>query len=213
MFPKVLTLATSKGGAGKSTMVRSLAGHLLNSGYKVAIVDADPQGSIIHRYDPEGPFSRIRVVADPEESVFFTIEELKQQFYPILVDTAGFRNKTTIRALINTDLVLIPLKPSADDMAIGIETYQLIKELNDVPERCGNPIKTKMLITMSQQGTVIARHVRRELEEVGLPLMKSEMHLRVAYAETAIKGLAPSITDPDGAAAQDIAKIVSELFV
>lgn len=66
-------------------------------------------------------------------------------------------------------------------------------------------------MTMSQQGTIIARHVRAELEKMGFLLLKSEMFHRVAYPETAISGLSPCITDPDGAAARDIANIVKEL--
>lgn len=208
----VITLATSKGGAGKSTLARSLAAHWLVSGFNPAIIDADPQGSIIARYNPDGPFGKIKVVADPEESVFSTIEDLIGKNKPIIVDTGGFRNRTTIRALIKTDLALIPLKPSADDMTVAIETYQLIKELNDTPERYGNPIKIRMIITMSQQGTVISRHARNELEEVGLPIMRSEMYQRVAYPETAISGLAPSLVEPEGAAAQDIARIAAEIM-
>lgn len=211
--PKVITFATSKGGAGKSTLARSLAGYWLNLGLKPAIIDADPQGTIINRYDPTGPFSKLLIVADPEETVLSKICELKEEHHPVLVDTAGFRNKTTIKALIGSDMVIIPLKPSSDDMVVAIQTYQLIQELNETPERMNNPIKVKMIITMSQQGTVIARHVRNELEEIGMPVMAAEMYQRVAYPETGIRGLAPSITDPDGAAAQDIAKIVAELTV
>lgn len=211
MLYNVITLVTSKGGAGKSTLARSLAAHWMNIGLHPAIIDADPQGSIINRYNPDGPFGKITVVADPEETVFSKIEELKSINKPVIVDTGGFRNKTTIQALIKTDFALIPLKPSADDMVVAIDTYQLIKELNDTPERQGVPIKVRMIITMSQQGTVISRHVRSELEAVGLPIMKAEMYQRVAYPETAINGLAPSITDPEGAAAQDIARIAAEI--
>lgn len=211
MLYNVITLVTSKGGAGKSTLARSLAAHWMNIGLHPAIIDADPQGSIINRHNPDGPFGKITVVADPEETVFSKIEELKSINKPVIVDTGGFRNKTTIQALIKTDFALIPLKPSADDMVVAIDTYQLIKELNDTPERQGVPIKVRMIITMSQQGTVISRHVRSELEAVGLPIMKAEMYQRVAYPETAINGLAPSITDPEGAAAHDIARIAAEI--
>ena len=211
MLPKILVLATSKGGAGKSTLVRSLACHWFHSGLMPAIIDADPQGSIINRHDYNGPLKDMPVLSEPEENVTGVILELAQKYKPVIVDTGGFRNRTTIRALIACDLALIPLKPSADDMSAAIETYQLIKELNETPERVGNPINTKIIITMSQQGTVISRHVRQELESVGLPILKSEMYHRVAYPEAAIRGLAPSITEPEGAAAKDIASIASEI--
>ena len=39
----VITLATSKGGVGKSSLGRSLAAHWFTVGHKPALVDADPQ--------------------------------------------------------------------------------------------------------------------------------------------------------------------------
>jgi chromosome partitioning protein len=60
--------------------------------------------------------------------------------------------------------------------------------------------------------TVIARHVRTQLESAGYPLLKAEMPHRVAYPETGINGLSPSTVEPDGAAARDIAAIVHELM-
>lgn len=211
MLPKIIVLATSKGGAGKSTLARSLACHWVHSGLLPAVIDADPQGSIIGRHDPNGPLKNMPVLSSPEENVDSFINELKLHKTPILVDTGGFRNRTTIKALITCDLALIPLKPSADDMTAAIETYQLIQELNETPERSGHPIKARLVITMSQQGTIIARHVREELKSIGLPILKAELYHRVSYPEAAINGLAPSITDPEGAAARDIASIVAEI--
>jgi chromosome partitioning protein len=208
---KIITFATSKGGAGKSTLARNFAAHWINIGMKVAIIDADPQGSIIGRHDPEGPLKQLTVIAEPEESVAGAIEDIKNSFDFVLVDTGGFRNRTTVRALVNTDLAIIPLKPSADDVAGALETHQLINELNKTPERIYNHIKYRMIITMSQQGTIIAKHVRSELEQLGYMVIKSEMYHRVAYPEAAIKGLSPCITDPEGPAARDIAQIVNEL--
>lgn len=211
MTAKVITLATSKGGAGKSTLSRNLAAHWTNIGMRVAIIDADPQGSIINRHDPEGPLKSLTVLAEPEESVAGLILDIKEDYDYVIVDTGGFRNRTTVRALISTDLALIPLKPSADDVAGALETHNLINELNKTPERSARPIKYRMILTMSILGTVIARHVRSELEQLGYLILKSEMYQRIAYPETAIKGLSPCITDPDGPAARDITAIIKEL--
>lgn len=211
MKNQVITLATSKGGAGKSSLVRNMAAHWINIGMKVAIIDADPQGSIINRHNPKGLLKDLMVIADPEESVSESINQLKQSYNYIIVDTGGFRNKTTVKALITTDLAIIPLKPSADDVSGALETYNLIKELNNIPERIANPIKYRMVMTMSHQNTIIAKHVRSELEQLGYLLIKSEMYHRVAYPETAINGLSPCITDPDGPAARDISNIMQEI--
>ena len=68
-----------------------------------------------------------------------------------------------------------------------------------------------MILTMGMQSTVITRHVRSQLEGEGFPLLKAEMINRVAYPESGIDGLSPIITDPEGAAARDIAAIAREL--
>jgi len=153
----------------------------------------------------------IFVVAEPEENVSNLIHELRGCFNYILVDTGGFRNKTTVRALVSTDIAIIPLKPSADDVTGAIETYDLIMEINQTPERINKPIQYRMVITMSQQNTVIARHVRNELDQQEYKLLKAEMYHRVAYPESAINGLSPIIVDPESSAARDMFHIVKEL--
>jgi chromosome partitioning protein len=208
----VITLATSKGGVGKSSLGRSLAAHWFGVGHKPALIDADPQRTLANRYDPKGRMGGVPVVAEPEERVGETIAELRQQHAPVIVDTAGFRNRTTIGALVVTDLAIIPLKPAVEDVDAAIATYDLIREINETDEREGRPIKIAMVLTMTMRGTVIARHVREQLDEAGYPLLKGEMLNRVAYPEAGIEGLSPSITDPDGAAARDIAAIAQELM-
>lgn len=89
--------------------------------------------------------------------------------------------------------------------------YQLVQELNDTPEREGRPIDVAMVLTMTTPGTVIARHVRKQLEGGGYPLLSAEIAQRVAYPELSMRGLSPSIVEPDGAAARDIAQLAAEI--
>ena len=207
----VITLATSKGGAGKSTLARSLAAHWSALGHRPALVDADPQRSLANRYDPNGRL-KVPVIAEPEERVSEIIEELHRKHAPVIVDTAGFRNRTTIGALVATDLAIIPLKPAVEDVDAAIATFDLIEEINKTEEREGRPIKVAMVLTMTMRGTVIARHVRLQLTSAGYPVLKAEMSNRVAYPEAGIDGLSPTTVDPDGAAARDIAEIVHEIM-
>jgi chromosome partitioning protein len=208
----VITLATPKGGTGKSTLSRGLAAYWFGMGRKPALVDADPAETLAKRYNPDGPLGAVPVVAEPEERVGEVISELRGRHSPVIVDTAGFRNRTTITALVTTDLALIPLKPAVEDVDAAVQTYGLIEELNATPERAARPIRAVMILTMTLRGTVIARHVRTQLESAGYPLLKAEMPHRVAYPEAGIDGLSPSVVAPDGAAARDIATIVHELM-
>jgi chromosome partitioning protein len=208
----VITLITPKGGTGKSTLARSLAAHWSLVGHKPALVDADPQRTLASRYNPDGPMSTIPIVAEPEERVAEAIEELRRKYAPVIVDTAGFRNRTAIAALVATDLAIIPVKPSIEDIEAAVAASNLIAEINDTPERKGRPIRAVMVLTMTMSATVISRHARNQLTEAGYPLLKAEMANRVAYPEAGIEGLSPSIVSPDGPAARDIAAIAQEIM-
>jgi chromosome partitioning protein len=194
----VIALVTSEGGVGKSTLARGLAAHWFTLGRKPGLIDADPTATLSKRYNPRGKLGAVPVIAEPEEIVSQVIEESRVRHTPVIVDTAGFRNHTTISALVAADLAIIPLKPAAEDLDCAIATFELIREINETPERQGSPISTAMILTMTMHGTVIARHVRSQLVAAGYPLLKAEMPHRVAYPEAAIEGLSPSITDPDG---------------
>src|SRR3954463_2706141 len=116
----VITLATPKGGTGKSTLSRGLAAYWFALGRKPALVDADPTETLAKRYNPAGPLGGVPVIAEPEERVGEVIEELRGRHAPVIVDTAGFRNRTNITALVATDLALIPLKPAIEDVDAAV---------------------------------------------------------------------------------------------
>jgi chromosome partitioning protein len=210
--PRVIVLASGKGGVGKSTLARSLAAHWLSVGQTPAVVDADPQASIAGLHDPEGAMRKVTVIADPEvETIKTTIEDLAGRHAIVLVDTAGFRNQTTIMACVSADVVLVPLKPAAEDVREALAMLDLIKELNGTPERRSAPIKARLVMTMVTPGTLIARQVRKELEKGGFPLLETDVVQRVAFPELSMRGLAPSLVEPDGAASRNIAMLAAEI--
>lgn len=155
---------------------------------------------------------KVTVVADPEvETIQATIDDLASRHSIVLVDTAGFRNQTTIMACVSADIVVIPLKPAAEDVREALAMLDLIKELNATPERVRAPITARLVMTMVTPGTLIARQVRKELEKGGYPILETDIMQRVAFPELSMRGLAPSLVDPDGSAARNIAAVAAEL--
>jgi chromosome partitioning protein len=209
---KVVTICGFKGGSGKSTTALVLAVHWhLQGNGPTALVDADPQGSIATWRQGGEPINGLAVVADHSDAVGETIDRLARSYRPVVVDTAGFRNRTTIAALAAADVAIIPLKPSRLDLAVAAKTYGLIQELNRTTEREGKPLVARLLLSMTQPGTVVARHMREEIKRAGLPLLDAELVNRVAYAEASINGLTPTLSDSGGAAAKDITTLANEV--
>lgn len=209
--PKIITAATFKGGSGKSSVVAALAAHWLLDGNNVAVIDADPQGTITGWHQPGGALAGLKVVAETSERVGKVAAELARDYAPVLIDTAGFNNRTTIEALAASDFALIPLRASPADVPVAVETFRLVEQINATPERKRRPIVARLLLTMTTPGSVIARHVRGQLVEAGLPLLKAELGNRVIWAEAALSGDTPTSLDPDCTAAAEIAAVATEI--
>ena len=83
---------------------------------------------------------------------------------PIIIDTPGFRSKATLACLGVTDFVLVPVKPSPFDVDRMLDTLNVL--INGVSGR--RPV-FRCVLTQTTRDSVIAKHIRSELAEAGLP--------------------------------------------
>ena len=124
----------------------------------------------------------------------------------MIIDTPGFRSKTTLDCLAAADFVLVPVKPSPFDVDRMLDTLSILTERTD-----GRRPLFRCLLTQTTRDSVIARHIRSELADAGLPVLNSEMTNRVAYPEATLWGATPSLISWKGPAAREIAAIAEEL--
>jgi chromosome partitioning protein len=202
----IITVATMKGGSGKSTLVSCLAVHWHLSGRRPAIIDADPQRSIARLAAREKGLGGIRVVEDSRDEVWQTAQDLAADFDPVIIDTPGFHSQPTLACLGVTDFALIPVKASPFDVDRMLDTLNIL--INGVS---GRRPDFRCVLTQTTRDSVIAKHIRSELIEAGFPVLDSELRNRVAYAEAALWGATPNLVDRAGPAARDIAAIADEV--
>jgi chromosome partitioning protein len=202
----IITVATMKGGSGKSTVASCLAVHWHLNGRGPTIIDADPQRSIVRLAARERALGGVPVVEDTTEFACKTARRLAAAGTPVIVDTPGFRSATTLASIAETDFLLVPVKPSPFDVDRMLDTLDLLIE--GVKGR--RPV-IRCLLTQTTRESVIAKHIRSELAEAGLLLLESEMTNRVAYPEAALWGATPSLIESAGPAARDIAAIAEEV--
>jgi len=202
---QIITVATMKGGSGKSTMASCLAVHWHLSGRRSTIIDADPQRSIARLAAREKALGGVTVVEDASEDAWKTARNLAASG-PIIIDTPGFRSLATLACIASADFLLVPVKASPLDIDRMLDTLNLLIEGEEGERRL-----FRCVLTQTTRDSVIAKQIRAELIEAGFPVLKSEMTNRVAYAEAALWGATPSLIERNGAAAREIAAIADEV--
>ncbi len=188
----VIVTASSKGGAGKSTLTLVLAQALDALGASVTIVDADPNRPIM-RWRKGKSGSTVQVVGDVTESGIIKVirdQSAKRQF--VMVDLEGTANRLVSRAITQADLVLIPLQASALDSNEASRAVSLIQEEEEALEGRVIPFRIIMTRTNPLITTKIEASIYRSLAKAGIPLMSTRLHERQAYKAIFVERLALS---------------------
>lgn len=166
----IVTVATQKGGAGKTTLVAHLAVAALSDGVKAAIIDTDPQGSLSgwwnDRETDDLPF-----VSSTVEELAGKITALREAGIEILfIDTPPSVGNIINDVIALSDIVVIPTRPSPLDVKATVGTVEIV-ELNGKPmifvinsaEKAAK-ITSQTAIGMSQFGTVAPVQIGRRQE-------------------------------------------------
>jgi cellulose biosynthesis protein BcsQ len=126
---KVVAVCSRKGGVGKSLAVRSLAVAGLFDNSRTAIIDADPQGSILVWSERrEAPAPTVQPIGRDLKS---TIDELREGGADyVFIDTPPSTHPIISLAVGLADFVVIVTGPYPEDLAAIGTTVQTIKAAN-----------------------------------------------------------------------------------
>ena len=202
----IITVATMKGGSGKSTLASCLAVYWHLRGRRPTLIDADPQRSIMRLAARERALGGVSVVEDASEQASATAQRLGAAGGLVIIDTPGFRSRTTLDCLAIADFLMIPVKPSPFDVDRMLDTVGMLTARSD-----GLQPAFRCVLTQTTRDSVVAKHIRAELAGAGLPVLQNEMANRVAYPEAALWGATPSLISWKGPAAKEIAAIADEI--
>ena len=185
----IITVATTKGGAGKTTLARLILGRTAQMGLKPAAIDADFNRTLT---DWATAFAKppltVRHELD-ETKIVQLVSELHEAHDLIVIDTAGAASQSTIFAIGCADLVLVPIAQSSADVIEGIKTVNLVKSASQM---MGKEIPRRVVLTAVQPGTNVADHIEQEIASAGLPVLRTRLHRLVAFQEMSFTGLAPA---------------------
>ncbi|HEX9835507.1 MAG TPA: ParA family protein [Alphaproteobacteria bacterium] len=158
---QVLAIASQKGGSGKTT----LAGHLAVEAERrgagpVALIDTDPQGSLADWWNARAAgtpaFAQTFVSRLPED-----LEKMRASGIAlVIIDTPPAITSTIVEVVRNSDLVVIPVRPSPHDLGAAGATVDVVESLgkplvfviNAASPRAR--ITSEAVIALSQHGTL-----------------------------------------------------------
>lgn len=188
MQPMCITIASAKGGTGKSTMAANLAVQAVEDGNSASLLDWEPQGSITLwwtlRGKPDNP-SIERDIDDPVE----TVNELKAEGVDwVFIDTPPDGVDELSRAIDAADFVLIPVRAGLFDAHAVELTVALCNER-------GTPFAF-VLNAINPSRKALNASAIRHLETKG-KVLSAQITDRACYVTALNKGLSAA-EHPDG---------------
>ena len=194
-----IAIISQKGGAGKTTLALHLAAAAEAAGHVALIIDTDPQATASQwaawRQDrpPE-------VIDSAPPMLTKKIEQAKAQGAQyIVIDTPPHADSAATKAMEAADLVLIPCRPSAFDLAAIQTTARLVQSFRKpafVVFTAGAPNAPRMYEEAAEL-----------VESFGVKACPFPMSDRAAYRHASAEGKTAQEIEPKGKAAEEIQQI------
>lgn len=205
----VIAILNTKGGVGKSTLATNLARALQLDGSDVLVVDSDPQGTARDWRETQGEDVDLPGVFGVDRPTLEKdIPKVTSSFDYIVIDGAAKVTKMSVSAIKASDVVLIPVQPSAADLWAVEELAEMVTTRQMLTD--GRP-KAAFVVSNQKKGTRLAADVGAALGEYDLPVFEARTSHLVAYPEAMAAGLTVLDYEPSGNAADEIRAIHREL--
>lgn len=177
----ILTVTSHKGGVAKTTTAMHLAAYLerRDGAGSTVVVDADPNGSALGWARRSKGRLGIEVVSSREAQERSVVRE----FENVVVDTQGRPRGEGLRRLVaQCDMLVVPTTPEAGSTETIMLMAQDIREL-------GGPAEYRVLLTMVKWYNRRAAAARKSLEKRDVPMFRTEVRDRAAFATAELRGL------------------------
>ena len=196
---RTISFVTRKGGSGKSTLAASLAVAARDARESVAIIDLDPQQSLLNWAALRGD-SDIAVETCTPGRLEALLGSLERNGVTLaIVDTAGGETPGAEAAMRAADLCIVPARPSVFDLVATEGTRKALRSLRRdyafVLNQCYANTETQRV----QDGV-------EALEALG-GLLSPLITARVDYQEASKYGLGVTEYNPEGKAAEEMAAL------
>jgi chromosome partitioning protein len=204
----IIALTNPKGGVGKSTLAVHLAVWWQEQNAKVALVDADAQGSSsgwLQEASPEIPVLRLQT---PDE-ILEGVPKLQTEFEHLVIDGPAGLSEVTRAILLVADLALLPCGPSALDLRAVNEAIRVVKQAQKIRQ---GPPQAVLVPNKLQVQYRLSRELLTTASSLEIPATNG-LRLRQAYADAVGQGTVVWRLGPGNEpAANEIRELFDGLF-
>jgi len=190
---KIIGVIQVKGGAGRSTVATNIAGELAKIG-RTVLIDGDmPQGTsaswyAIREQAGKAGGTDTNLVADTaadHRELIAKVEQYKPDADFIVLDGPPRIAEMTRAIMVLADLCLVPVGASVAEIWATADVLAIIEQAKKV-----RAIDARMIWTRHRSFTKLAKDLTEQATaELGLPILKTSLALRVAYPEALGAGL------------------------
>ena len=189
MAGSVICIANWKGGCGKSTLCMVLAVNLAGQGYKVSVIDSDPNQAFATWFRmAESPPLACSTCIDHNEIVAKAYEEA-EKYDVVLVDTAGFANQAAVFGIGAADLVLIPVMPDRNSVIEARKTARQVESVGQIARRA---IPYRVILSRWTPRGLSERATIDDLAEAKLPSLRQVVPNLTAFQKATFSGELPN---------------------
>lgn len=180
----IISVLNPKGGSGKTTISTNLARSLHERGFRVLLVDSDPQGSARdwHAANDTNP---LPLIALDRANNIKSLTDLAQNYDYVVVDGAAKLEDIIAASIKVSDIILIPVTPSPYDLWAASDLVDFIKARQEVTN--GLPAAS-FIISRAISGTKLGDEIVAALSEQGLNVFPTHITQRQVYPQTASEG-------------------------
>lgn len=205
---KKISILNPKGGCGKTTLSSNLGSSLLLNGYKTLLIDTDPQGTLRDWKSMDENDSQPEIIVIDRPNLQKDLTSIAINFDYLIIDGAAKLQDMITFAVKNSDVVLIPIQPSAADIWACEALIHLIKARQEVTD--GIP-KAAFIISRQIKNSNLARDIDEALKQFSFSVFNSRTTQRVIYGEALSSGKSVFNIESSGEAASEIQNITKEL--
>src|SRR5215208_5786642 len=192
---QTIGVLSQKGGAGKTTLSVHLAVAAQQEGYRVAIIDLDPQATA-RKWGDKRQEAEPEVVGDHAERLPQLAEAARANGADLLIiDTAPNADRASLAAARLADLILIPCRPAAFDL----EAIEATRDLAAIAKK-----PAFVVLNSAPIRSAITEEAKKGLQAQGAKVCPHTLHVRVAYSHSVIDGRTALELEPDGKAAEEV---------